>query len=134
MLCCARIASICGLDPWTTTRWMPRLCSRFRSWTMPRKVSSATTSPPNAMTNVLPRNAWMYGAAERIHWTNARVVADWAAGTALGLAGIEVRAAGGRSVEADVNRKIIAPAISDAGERGTTPRGGTYNPHTRLAR
>src|SRR2546430_14884208 len=37
---------------------------------MPRKVSSATTSPPKAMTSVLPRNAWTYGAAARIHGTN----------------------------------------------------------------
>ena len=56
---------------------------------MPRNVSSATTSPPNAMTKVLPRNAWMYGAAERIHWTKARVVAEWAGGAALGFGGIE---------------------------------------------
>ena len=56
---------------------------------MPRNVSSATTSPPNAMTNVRPRNAWMYGAAERIHWTNARVVAEWAGGAAFGFGGIE---------------------------------------------
>ena len=62
---------------------------------MPRNVSSATTSPPNAMTNVLPRNAWMYGAAERIHWTNARVVAEWAGGAALGFGGIG--SGGGRS-------------------------------------
>ena len=55
---------------------------------MPRKVSSATTSPPKAMTKVLPRNAWMYGAAERIHWTKARVVAECAGGAALGLGGI----------------------------------------------
>ncbi len=59
MFCCARIASICGREPCTTTRWMPRLCSRLRSCTMPRNVSSATTSPPKAITNVLPRNAWM---------------------------------------------------------------------------
>ena len=31
----------------------------------------------------------MYGAAERIHWTNARVVAEWAGGAAFGFGGIE---------------------------------------------
>src|SRR5215470_16576193 len=70
MFCCLRIASICGREPWTTTRRTPRLCRRLRSCTTPRKVSSATTSPPNAMTTVLPRSAWTYGAAARIHGTN----------------------------------------------------------------
>src|SRR5581483_5511131 len=84
MFCCLRMASICGREPCTTTSLMPRLCSRLRSWTIPRKVSSATTSPPNAMTNVLSRKAWMYGAARRIHCTKARVVAEFAAGAALG--------------------------------------------------
>src|ERR1700686_533226 len=31
----------------------------------------------------------MYGAADRIHWTNARVVAEWAGGAARGFGGIE---------------------------------------------
>jgi hypothetical protein len=61
---------------------------------MPRNVSSATTSPPKAITNVLPRNACMYGAADRIHWTKARVVAECAGGAAFGLGGIG--AIGGR--------------------------------------
>ena len=52
---------------------------------MPRNVSSATTSPPKAITNVLPRNACMYGAADRIHWTKARVVAECTGGAAFGL-------------------------------------------------
>ena len=30
----------------------------------------------------------MYGAAERIHWTNARVVAEWTGGAAIGFGGI----------------------------------------------
>ena len=31
----------------------------------------------------------MYGAAERIHWTNARVVAEWTGGAAFGFGGID---------------------------------------------
>ena len=60
---------------------------------MPRNVSSATTSPPNAITNVLPRNAWTYGAAERIHCTNARIVAECAAGLYTRDAGASVKVA-----------------------------------------
>src|SRR5436309_15599278 len=67
---------------------MPRLCSKFRSCTTPRNVSSATTSPPKAMTRVLPRNAWIYGAAERIHCTNARSVAELDVGLIRGTWGI----------------------------------------------
>src|SRR5436190_9674103 len=70
MSCGFRIASICGREPWTTTSRVPRLWRRLRSCTTPRKVSSATTSPPKAMTIVLPRSAWIYGAAARIHGTN----------------------------------------------------------------
>jgi len=36
----------------------------------------------------------MYGAAERIHWTKARVVAEFAAGAALGFGGIEEKRRG----------------------------------------
>src|SRR2546422_2460932 len=62
---------------------------------MPRNESSATTSPPNAMTNVLPRNAWTYGAAARIQWTNARIVAELTGGVASGARGIELGGSGG---------------------------------------
>ncbi len=77
---------------------------------MPRNVSSATTSPPNAMTNVRPRKAWMYGAAERIHWTNARVVAEWAAGALFGVGGIGAAGSRGRK-----GATIIAPRHRAAG-------------------
>src|SRR6476660_2670499 len=95
---------------------MPRLCSRLRSWMMCRNVSSATTSPPNAMTKVRPRNAWMYGAAERIHWTNARVVAEFAGGTAFGLGGIGSVEGRVVAVCADYSRprpRIIGLAAND---------------------
>src|SRR4029450_11701155 len=97
MSCAFRIASTCGRQPCTTTSLMPRLCSRFKSWTMPRNESSATTSPPNAMTNALPRNACTYGAAARIQCTNARIVAEFAGGVASGGRGIgsESRSAAG---------------------------------------
>ena len=42
------------------------------------------------MTNVLPRNECTYGAAERIRWTNARIVAELAAGGAAGMRGIAI--------------------------------------------
>ena len=45
----------------------------------------------------------MYGAAERIHWTNARIVAELAGGAAFGFGGIGC-GAGGRRAGA-----IIAP-------------------------
>ena len=82
---------------------------------MPRNVSSATTSPPNAITNVLPRNAWMYGAARRIHWTNARVVAEWAAGVALGFGGIEWRGGVGSVAARARSAPIITPGRRVAG-------------------
>src|SRR6478672_2568455 len=88
MLCAARIASTCGRQPCATINLMPRLCSRLRSWTTPRNESSATTSPPNAMTNVLPRNACTYGAAARIQCTNERIVAEFTGGVSSGARGI----------------------------------------------
>src|SRR4051812_18324598 len=54
----------------------------------PRNDSSATTSPPNAMMNVWPRNACTYGAAARIQCTNARIVAEFAGGVASGARGV----------------------------------------------
>ena len=47
----------------------------------------------------------MYGAAERIHWTNARVVAEWTGGAAFGFGGIDAAAGDGRRVSecADYN-------------------------------
>src|SRR5437870_12693161 len=70
---------------------MPRLCSKFRSCTTPTKVASATASPPKAITRALPRNAWIYGAAERIHCTNARSVAELDVGLIRGTWGIGAR-------------------------------------------
>src|SRR6478752_3762641 len=88
MFCASRIASTCGRQPCATMSWMPRLCSRLRSCTTPRNESSATTSPPKAMTNVLPRKACTYGAAARIQCTNERIVAEFTGGVSSGARGI----------------------------------------------
>ena len=55
------------------------------------------------MTKVLPRKAWIYGAAERIHCTNARVVAECDAGLIRGMRGI------GSKVAWQQARPIITP-------------------------
>ena len=49
------------------------------------------------MTKVRPRNAWTYGAAARIQWTNARIVAELTGGVASGARGMR---AAGRKLEA----------------------------------
>src|SRR4051812_37545691 len=50
---------------------MPSAASRLRSWTKVRKrVRSVKSSPPNATTNVRPRNACTYGATWRSQRTN----------------------------------------------------------------
>ena len=63
--------SICGRAPCTSTNLTSKLASRFKSWERATNWLSSTTSPPNAMTKVLPPNAWMYGATERNQLTNS---------------------------------------------------------------
>ncbi len=53
------LSSICGRTPCTSTSFTPSAASRFRSCARSTKRPSATTSPPNAMTKVLPRKAWI---------------------------------------------------------------------------
>src|SRR4051812_15113467 len=64
------------------------------SWVSCWNSPSASTSPPNAITNVAPPQRWMYGVAARNHFTNASVLGAFfgmaADSNAYGLSGTKV--------------------------------------------